>query len=60
MEPDDITFDEWLLELDKVTHEYGHSPESSYSKETGQECWREYYEDGYSPEEAYREDISNA
>lgn len=31
----------------------------SYTDDTGIECWCDYYEDGYTPEDAYAEDCSN-
>lgn len=50
-------FQDWLKKLDKVAVRNGYST-SSISKETGEECWRGYFDDGSSPEEALNEDAS--
>ncbi len=36
------------------------TPDYSYTSDTGVDCWRNYYDDNYSPDEAYQEDCSNA
>lgn len=51
---DVIEFKKWLKELDAVAKRYGHK--NSYTKETGEDCWLGYFEDGDSPEQAYTED----
>ena len=56
---DNVTFEEWCKQLDAVVMSY-HPDTPSYTKDTGEDCWRGYYDDGYTPEEAYREDCSNA
>ena len=53
-------FREWLDELDALARKW--DPEhcsESLSKETGEESWRDFYDDGYTPEQALREDWSN-
>ena len=54
----DAEFTLWLEELDKVHRKYS-AHDGSYTESTGDECWREYFGDGYTPEEAYTEDCSN-
>lgn len=51
-------FDNWCKELDRVHHKYS-ATDGSLVKETGVECWVEYYKDGHTPEEAYAEDCAN-
>ena len=51
-----ITFEYWLSALDKIAGSaYG---EGRCSENTGQECWRSYYDLGYSPQAAFDEDQS--
>lgn len=45
----------WLSQLDAVAASYANI---GYVQSTGEDCWRSYFEDGYSPEEAYQEDCS--
>lgn len=53
-----ITFDEWLAELDaRGGDRYG---AGKVSENTGAECWRGYFDDGYSPQDALDEDWSYA
>jgi hypothetical protein len=49
------TWEEWWQQLIKVGHLYSYNIEA-----TGQECWRVYFDDDYSPPEALREDLSSA
>ena len=51
------TFDEWLVELDALCEKYGGG--KGMVEQTGRECWRTYYDDDYSPDDALREDWSN-
>lgn len=54
-EGQDITFEQWCEELDKLPNFYGTGP---VTKSTGIECWESYYANGYSPEDAIAEDAS--
>lgn len=47
--------DSWLNELDKIARIHG--GEGSLVEITGRDCWLEYFEDGYSPADAYLEDL---
>lgn len=53
----DVTFEEWCDELNKLSaaepNRYG---EGDLIKICGAECWRQYYDDGYSPQDAWDED----
>lgn len=52
-----MSFEEWLERLDAAAERL--DPEcKSYSKQTGTDCWKGYWEDGYSPEDAIYEDWS--
>lgn len=53
----ELTFKEWLVALDAEAAKYANI---GYVAVTGEDCWRGYYEDGYSREDAYREDGSYA
>ncbi len=53
-----MKFNQWLKKLDKVAKEYGY--EESMVKQTGTECWKDYFDDGYSPYEAFIEDMRHA
>jgi hypothetical protein len=52
------SFNQWLKQLDRVAKEYGY--EESMIKQTGTECWRDYFNDGLTPIEAFIEDLTNA
>lgn len=61
---ENATFGEWCAELDRVNTEkrlaefvYGIG---SVTDKTGADDWRGYYDDGYDPEDALREDLSCA
>jgi hypothetical protein len=49
------SFEQWLTELDIEAAKYG-SPDTT--KQTGSECWEPYFDDGYTPAEAWAEDCS--
>lgn len=51
-------FSLWLRELDKeaAARCYGPFSEGSFTLSTGRECWRFYYDEGFSPEHALDED----
>lgn len=51
----DAEFQEWLKQLDAYAAKYGNK---DYVKSTGDDCWRGYFDDGHSPEDAYQEDCS--
>ena len=54
---DDKEFHAWLKLLDAEAHRRGHDT-ASLSQDTGIDCWRPYFDDGQSPEEALTEDAS--
>ncbi len=54
---DYYSFKQWLAFLDHAALTAGFN--LRISKDTGDECWREYYEDGYTPFDAL-EDFANA
>lgn len=51
------TFDEWLAMLDAAALSNGFK--GRIVKDTGSDCWRDYYLDGYTPTQALLEDLSN-
>lgn len=52
-------FEVWLEELNRVARvKYGAS--TNLSDDTGESCWRDFYDDNYTPDEAIIEDMSNA
>ena len=50
-------FDEWCDELDRISVEI-HEFIYPVTEGTGRECWRIYYDNNYSPNEAIVEDFS--
>lgn len=62
--PTHETFDLWIAGLERAMDawaaRHGERPygDGSLAETTGLECWRDYYEDGYSPHEAFLEDQS--
>lgn len=52
-----MTFEEWLAELDAESLRRGYKKPVSA---VGTECWRGYYDDGYSPVDALDEDETYA
>lgn len=59
-ETQDLTFDEWLERLE--AEDAKRQPSNSgwrLVEQTGRECWRAYYDDGYSPLAALLEDWSS-
>ena len=50
-------FQKWLDELDEVAAKFD-AP--NLVEQTGAECWKCFFDDGYSPEDALREDWLNA
>jgi hypothetical protein len=49
-----VAFSDWCASLDRWAGRYGYG--ANFVQQTGEECWREYYHEGYSPSEALRED----
>lgn len=55
----EIEFDEWLALLDGHATVLG-GYKGSMVEQTGKDCWREFYNDGYTPYDAYVEDLRSA
>lgn len=55
---DHFTFEQWLGFLDQVA--LSNRWKERIVAQTGAECWRDYYDDGYTPYEALQEDCSYA
>lgn len=53
-EDDMPTFELWLAELDALAAAEG--CDTPYTQQTGPECWRESYDDGMTPAEAWAEE----
>lgn len=53
-----LTFDEWLAALDGAALTAGFR--CRLAATSGAECWRDYYEEGMTPDEALAEDWSYA
>lgn len=51
-------FQKWCDEIDRIARA-GHNFTCDCTISTGRECWREFYETGYSAESALLEDLSN-
>ena len=55
---DSTSWEEWKAELVRQAGDrYG--PRGAI-EECGEECWRDYYDSGYTPEEALDEDLNYA
>jgi hypothetical protein len=53
-----MPFPRWLAVIDQLKSPiYG---DKGIIEQTGAECWRCYYDDGYTPEDALAEDLSHA
>lgn len=50
-------FKSWCAELTKIAPKYGWKCDPV--KECGEESWKVYFENYYSPEDAIREDLTN-
>ncbi len=46
-------FESWIQELENIYKEHGIN---NILDQTGEECWEEVYNEGYTPEEAFDED----
>ena len=53
-------FEAWLIELD-AEYEFRNGDQTGRPlvEQTGEECWRDYYDDGYTPAAALIEDFSH-
>jgi hypothetical protein len=51
-----MKFEDWLAAVDALADENGGSF-PSYTQMTGVECWREAYDDGLTPDEAWSEEM---
>jgi hypothetical protein len=51
------TFEDWCASLNRWSAKYGYS--GGIVQQTGADCWRDYYDEGYTPDEALREDKRN-
>lgn len=47
-------FQQWLCEIDRLAAVEGCA--TPYTQQTGSECWREQFEAGVTPAEAWREE----
>jgi len=62
MTPTHATFEEWITALELVMDDWGAKNDGrpygsgSLAETTGLDCWRGYYNDGYSPRDAFSED----
>lgn len=63
LKPTHETFEAWIADLeiimDEFASEYGGGRpygDGTLAETTGLECWRGYYDGGYSPREAFDED----
>ena len=58
--PSRETFEQWLVRLDDAAIDCGIAEQGAQrlSEQTGAECWRGYFDDGYSPWAALAEDAS--
>ena len=58
---EETTFGEWLKEVRRYLVEAGYSRDAEDAENCGSDQgWREYFENGYAPREAVREDYSYA
>lgn len=54
------TFQEWLTDLDAEFVKAGWmAAGDSYVEQTGEACWRDFYDDDYTPKQAQQEEASN-
>lgn len=49
-----MTFEQFLAEIDALATKDG--VEGSYVAQTGEDCWRECFDGGDTPEDAWREE----
>jgi hypothetical protein len=52
-----LDFQQWLAELDRLSVEK-YEYEEPISKATGADCWKDAYDEGFSPEDAMQEELS--
>lgn len=56
-----MTFDKWLTDLRAVIiADTAYGAPADYIEQTGRDCWRDYYEDDFTPEDAWASDKSHA
>ena len=53
-----LTFEDWLVRLAAAFAIKAPLEGAGYVNDCGVESWRDYYEDGFSPEDAADEDMS--
>ena len=58
MENQIFTFERWLKELSSIAFLNGYT--YNLVESSGEDCWRDYFDDDYSPAEALIEDHSHA
>lgn len=51
-----LSFNDWMAALNRLAERAGMN--TPLEAETGEECWREYFDDGYSPGGAWAEECS--
>jgi hypothetical protein len=65
IQPTHASFAEWIVDLEKIMdgwkEKHGEKPygDGPLSMTTGLESWRDFYDDGYSPLDAFEEDRTN-
>jgi hypothetical protein len=55
-----MEFDRWMVELAAKLGEAFDMDGAEYIRQTGEECWREMFDDGLSPADAVSEEVSAA
>lgn len=62
IEPTHNTFESWIADLEKIMDDWGAKHDGRpygdgpLAETTGLKAWRGYYDDGYSPQDAFSED----
>ena len=53
-----MKFEEWLAAIDALSDAEGARSEDgrSYTEMTGRDCWRDAFDDGLSPQDAWSEE----
>jgi hypothetical protein len=58
-----LSWPEWLARLNAYASEhdmdYAATGDRTLTADTGEDCWRMFFDDGYSPEDALDEDRSS-
>lgn len=55
-----MNFEEWKIELEAELSRVFAMDGAEYVRQTGEECWREMFNEGLSPKEAVSEEASAA